>query len=39
LYFKAKFKEAQDFKAAGNVFFKEEKFIEALEQYTKALRY
>jgi len=34
-----KFKEAQDFKAAGNVLFKEDKFMEALEEYTKALRY
>lgn len=33
-----KLKEAQDFKATGNQLFKEEKYTEALEEYTKALR-
>lgn len=33
-----KLKVAQEFKACGNVLFKDDKFPEALEEYTKALR-
>jgi len=33
-----KFKSAKDFKAEGNKLFQEEKYMEALEEYTKSLR-
>jgi len=33
-----KLKEAQAFKAVGNQLFGEEKYAEALEEYTRALR-